>query len=77
MELFARFESIHFRIGSQEEILHKGIFVAFFGIGSEKTLNLADCQFADGGSVLTFSPYYQDIGKSMVLHDLVKATAGI
>ena len=42
---------------SKEQFLHKGIFVIFFGITFQDTLNLADSQFANRGNRIFASPH--------------------
>ena len=52
-------ESFHLRIAVQKKVLHKGVFVRFFRIGSKKTFDLADRKFSDGGSGVCGTPYRQ------------------
>ena len=77
MQFLGAVKGIYIRITTKEKILHKGILVAFLCIGSQETLYLAYGQLSDGSSTFCFSPYDQNIGDGMVLHDLIQAAACI
>ena len=50
-------KGLYICIISKEQFLHKGIFVIFFGITFQDTLNLADSQFANRGNRIFASPH--------------------
>ena len=77
MQFLGAVKGIYIRITAKEKILHKGILVTFFCIGSQETLYLAYGQFSDGSSTFCFSPYDQNVGDRMILHDLIQAVACI
>ena len=57
MKLAGAVKSLYISIVSEKQFLHKGIFVIFFGITFQDTLNLADSQFANRGNRIFASPH--------------------
>ena len=77
MKLLRTVKSVYLRVGAKEKILHKYVFVALFHVSGKQALNLADCQFPDGGSGLCISPYDQDVLKLVTLCHFIQTAVHI